>query len=365
MTPTILVVEDDASQRELLCELLEAHGYACVAAEDGRRALDVIDRRPAPDAVVLDMVLPRLNGHEFLRELGERGERRLGVVVVSGFGPVSRFADRVAARPGLRPEAGGPRCPARSGPQLRRRGADPGAGALGTPSRPARVCARHACPRLRASTRASRLRRRAPAEEQTGPRLGETDDARPPDVRRARPPSDGAGLRPPRSRTAATADRAPPTRRPTWPGWLSRPTTRCAANAKPDSQPRAPGDAVVRRGGGRRGPVGGPLRVRAQHRARKPRARTSPRALRDTGRASPGWCRPGPRRRPTTTTPPTAAPRERSAATTPSSSGGTARSSGAPTRAAPAIRPSRGCPPGTSGSATTALPVTGLGQRPY
>jgi DNA-binding NtrC family response regulator len=94
VTPTILVVEDDASQRELLCELLQAHGYSCVAAEDGRRALDVIDRAPGPDAVVLDMVLPRLNGHEFLRELGERGERRLRVVVVSGFGPVSRFADR-------------------------------------------------------------------------------------------------------------------------------------------------------------------------------------------------------------------------------------------------------------------------------
>jgi DNA-binding NtrC family response regulator len=94
MAPTILVVEDDASQRELLCELLEAHGYTCIAAEDGRCALDVIDRTPTPDAVVLDMVLPRLNGHEFLRELGERGERRLGVVVVSGFGPVSRLAER-------------------------------------------------------------------------------------------------------------------------------------------------------------------------------------------------------------------------------------------------------------------------------
>ncbi|HEY1333901.1 MAG TPA: response regulator [Myxococcaceae bacterium] len=94
MAPTILVVEDDASQRELLCELLEAHGYTCIAAEDGRCALDVIDRAPTPDAVVLDMVLPRLNGHEFLRELGERGERRLGVVVVSGFGPVSRLAER-------------------------------------------------------------------------------------------------------------------------------------------------------------------------------------------------------------------------------------------------------------------------------
>jgi CheY-like chemotaxis protein len=95
MTRTILVVEDDAAQRELLCSLLEEHGYACIGVEDGQRALEVIATSRSPDAVVLDMVLPRLNGHEFLQELGARGEQNLGVVVVSGFGPVSRFADRL------------------------------------------------------------------------------------------------------------------------------------------------------------------------------------------------------------------------------------------------------------------------------
>ena len=95
MTRTILVVEDDAAQRELLCNLLEEHGYTCIGVEDGQRALEVIATTRSPDAVVLDMVLPRLNGHEFLQELGARGERNLGVVVVSGFGPVSRFADRL------------------------------------------------------------------------------------------------------------------------------------------------------------------------------------------------------------------------------------------------------------------------------
>jgi CheY-like chemotaxis protein len=94
MATTILVVEDDAAQRELLCELLEDHGYSCIAAADGRRALDVLAGTQSPDAIVLDMVLPHLNGHELLHELGTRGERIPGVIVVSGFGPVSRFADR-------------------------------------------------------------------------------------------------------------------------------------------------------------------------------------------------------------------------------------------------------------------------------
>ena len=93
MARRLLVVEDDAAQRELLCTLLEEHGYICTGAEDGQRALELLSADEAPDAVVLDMVLPRLNGLEFLRELGARGERRLGVVIVSGYGPVSRFSE--------------------------------------------------------------------------------------------------------------------------------------------------------------------------------------------------------------------------------------------------------------------------------
>ncbi|MGZ6077859.1 MAG: response regulator [Myxococcaceae bacterium] len=89
----LLIVEDDAAQRELLCSLLEEHGYSCTGVEDGQRALELLSGDEAPDAILLDMVLPRLNGHEFLRELGARRERRLGVIVVSGYGPVSRFSE--------------------------------------------------------------------------------------------------------------------------------------------------------------------------------------------------------------------------------------------------------------------------------
>lgn len=95
MPRKLLIVEDDAAQRELLCTLLEEHGYSCTGVEDGQRALEVLSDRGTPDAVLLDMVLPRLNGHEFLCELAARGERRFGVIVVSGFGPVSRFAERL------------------------------------------------------------------------------------------------------------------------------------------------------------------------------------------------------------------------------------------------------------------------------
>lgn len=95
MTRRLLIVEDDPAQRELLCSLLEEHGYSCTGVEDGQRALDVLSAGESLDAVLLDMVLPRLNGHEFLSELRARGEERLQVIVVSGFGPVSRFSEQL------------------------------------------------------------------------------------------------------------------------------------------------------------------------------------------------------------------------------------------------------------------------------
>ena len=67
---TILVVEVDAALGELLCALLEEDGYAGIGVEDGQRALEVLATGArGPDAVVLDMGLPRLNGHEVLQEL--------------------------------------------------------------------------------------------------------------------------------------------------------------------------------------------------------------------------------------------------------------------------------------------------------
>ena len=78
---------------ELVRMALRYEGWEVDVAHNGTKAVATA-KASRPDAVVLDMVLPRLNGYEFLQELRERGVRDLGVVVVSGFGPVSRFVDR-------------------------------------------------------------------------------------------------------------------------------------------------------------------------------------------------------------------------------------------------------------------------------
>lgn len=81
---TVLVVEDDSSLRELYRSALVSAGYAVVAVEDGMDALRRVER-DVPQAVVLDMALPRLGGRDVHRELKSRPETsKIPIVVVSG-----------------------------------------------------------------------------------------------------------------------------------------------------------------------------------------------------------------------------------------------------------------------------------------
>ena len=64
--PTILIAEDDADIRDLLTDLLDDVGYRVVAAADGLAALDTA-RSCAPDVILVDAGMPRLNGAEFCR----------------------------------------------------------------------------------------------------------------------------------------------------------------------------------------------------------------------------------------------------------------------------------------------------------
>jgi CheY-like chemotaxis protein len=84
---TILVVDDDPEIRESLSELLDHKGYWVLQAENGRRALDVLKEVPArtPCIVVLDLAMPVLDGHQFLKYRAEDPRlRHIPVVVVSG-----------------------------------------------------------------------------------------------------------------------------------------------------------------------------------------------------------------------------------------------------------------------------------------
>ena len=72
-TSLILIVEDEPSIAELVGLYLRRAGYEVSVVGDGRAALDEIERRP-PDLVILDLMLPKLDGYGVMRRLREKGE---------------------------------------------------------------------------------------------------------------------------------------------------------------------------------------------------------------------------------------------------------------------------------------------------
>lgn len=82
-TPSVLVVDDDASIRGLIVAALRRDGYSFIEAPNGRDALDAM-RHQHPDVVVLDLMMPIVSGWDVLRERQEDDElRRIPVIVVS------------------------------------------------------------------------------------------------------------------------------------------------------------------------------------------------------------------------------------------------------------------------------------------
>jgi diguanylate cyclase (GGDEF)-like protein len=77
----ILVVDDSRTQLEWLVKVLEREGYTVSAASDGREALRRV-RTEAPDLVLLDMILPDMDGLEVLRIVKARGEDQFVPVII-------------------------------------------------------------------------------------------------------------------------------------------------------------------------------------------------------------------------------------------------------------------------------------------
>jgi len=79
----LLLVEDNEITREGMATVLRGAGYEVVASPDGRQALDYLDSGAQPDLLLLDMLMPVVDGWEVLKELRAR-ECPVPVVIVTG-----------------------------------------------------------------------------------------------------------------------------------------------------------------------------------------------------------------------------------------------------------------------------------------
>jgi DNA-binding response OmpR family regulator len=87
----VLVVDDEPTIAEVVARYLERAGYRTRVAGDGPSALEVAANQ-RPDLVVLDLMLPGLDGLEVMRRLREQGDDRLAVILLTAKG---EEADRV------------------------------------------------------------------------------------------------------------------------------------------------------------------------------------------------------------------------------------------------------------------------------
>jgi CheY-like chemotaxis protein len=79
----VLVVDDDVTVRQLLRRMLEAEGFAAVEAENGRAALERL-RDVVPGAILLDLMMPEMDGFEFVAEFRRHEAwRAIPIVVVT------------------------------------------------------------------------------------------------------------------------------------------------------------------------------------------------------------------------------------------------------------------------------------------
>jgi two-component system response regulator HydG len=91
MKSTVLVVDDDRSTREALCDILTREGYEVLMASTGREGLDLIGRHEI-DLVLADLVMPEVNGLAILKAALDR-DAAAQVIVITGYGTVETAVD--------------------------------------------------------------------------------------------------------------------------------------------------------------------------------------------------------------------------------------------------------------------------------
>jgi CheY-like chemotaxis protein len=94
----ILVVDDDPVVRDLVATLLKTEGYEAVVAGDGLEAFTKLNGRK-PALILLDLMMPRMDGFQFAKELKRRGlQSKIPIVVLTASGLAQEAARQIGAQ---------------------------------------------------------------------------------------------------------------------------------------------------------------------------------------------------------------------------------------------------------------------------
>lgn len=95
--PYVLVVDDNKITTKLLRRYLEANGFDAVEAYDGIECLEKVNERE-PDAIVLDVMMPRMDGYETVKNLkADDRTKKIPVVIVTALNDVSNQIKSIEA----------------------------------------------------------------------------------------------------------------------------------------------------------------------------------------------------------------------------------------------------------------------------
>jgi DNA-binding response OmpR family regulator len=97
--PDVLSVEDDERIQRLIRTVLQTEGYNVITANDGAEALDLLGRA-RPSVILLDLMMPGVDGWEFMRRIREMG-LEVPVVLVSAVRDLPVEAKRLGATDAL------------------------------------------------------------------------------------------------------------------------------------------------------------------------------------------------------------------------------------------------------------------------
>jgi len=93
----VLIIDDDSDIREVIKTFLEADGYSVNVANDGSDAFKQLRDGRRPALIFLDLMMPRMDGEQFLKELRKSEFAKTPVVILSGYGVAKEKADQLGA----------------------------------------------------------------------------------------------------------------------------------------------------------------------------------------------------------------------------------------------------------------------------